>query len=210
MFPTLLILIGLAVLAFGKRLSVLGAAVGAILGVGLLHLFPGAAEPWLQILAVGVLAVLGFLFAGFAKGIVDIVILVLSALAGAAIVLGFLDLFNLNLGLLDWLLAAAGGVVAVVAVRRFRKGTQDWGLIVLAGLIGALLVTRGLADWIPVLRGPLGTLLVIVLAGGSIAYQGGLLARRGTAADVPTPTPVSTSADAPAVKENASAPPGTK
>lgn len=123
-----------------------------------------------------------------------------------------------------------GGVVAVVAVRRFRKGTQDWGLIVLAGLIGALLVTRGLADWIPALHGPLGTLLVIVLAGGSIAYQGGLLARRGAAAQAPapaggdapaqtpvpagggtpTPTPAPVEGDAPAAKETIAAPPDTK
>ncbi len=206
MFPVLLILVGLAVLAFGRRLSVLGAAVGALLGVGLLHFLPGSAEPWLQIAAVGGLAVIGFLFAGFARGIVDIVILVLSALAGAAIVLGVLDLFNLNFGLLDWLLAVVGGVVAVVVIRRFRRGTKDWGLIALAGLIGALLVTRGLAIWLPSLQGPIGTLLVIVLAGGSIAYQGGLLPQRGATAQAPAPAAEA----APVAKESPSAPPDTK
>ncbi|MCW5881127.1 MAG: hypothetical protein KIS91_09380 [Anaerolineae bacterium] len=153
MFPILLILVGLAVLAFGRRLSVLGASVGALLGVSLLRLFPGSADPWLQIAVVGGLAVLGFLFAGFARGIVDIVILVLSALAGAAIVLGVLDLFSLTSGALDWLLAIIGGVVAVVVIRRFRRGTKDWGLIILAGLVGALLVTRGLVLLLPSLQG---------------------------------------------------------
>ena len=38
MFPLLLIVLGIVVLAIGKRLAVLGAAVGALLGVGLLSL----------------------------------------------------------------------------------------------------------------------------------------------------------------------------
>lgn len=206
MFPILLILVGLAVLAFGRRLSVLGASVGALLGVGLLRLFPGSADPWLQIAVVGGLAVLGFLFAGFARGIVDIVILVLSALAGAAIVLGVLDLFSLTSGALDWLLAIIGGVVAVVVIRRFRRGTKDWGLIILAGLVGALLVTRGLVLLLPSLQGLISTLVAVVLAGGSIAYQGGLLPQRGATAPAPAPAAPA----APAAKESPSAPPDTK
>ena len=38
MFPLLLIVIGILVLALGKRLAVLGGAIGALLGVGLLSL----------------------------------------------------------------------------------------------------------------------------------------------------------------------------
>jgi hypothetical protein len=176
MFPILVIAIGIAVLAFGKRLAVLGAAVGALLGVVLLNLFPGSATPLTLFLIPGLLAVIGFFVAGFAKGIVDIVLLVLGALAGAAIVLGFLDLFNITSGLLAWLLAVLGGVVGLILVRRFK----DFAMIILAGLIGGLLVVRGLTDWLPFLEGALGTLIVIVLAGGSIAYQGGF--GRGKAA----------------------------
>lgn len=168
MFPILVIAIGIAVLVFGKRLAVLGAAVGALLGVGLLNLFPGSATPLTLLLIPGLLAVIGFFIAGFAKGIVDIVLLVLGALAGVAIVLGFLDLFNINSGLLDWLFAVLGGVIGLIMVRRFK----NWAMIILAGLIGGLLVTRGLTVWMPFLSGALGTLLVIVLAGGGIAYQG--------------------------------------
>ena len=132
----------------------------------------------LTLLIPGLLAVIGFFVAGFAKGIVNIVLLVLGALAGAAIVLGFLDLFNINTGLLDWLLAIVGGVIGMILVSRFK----DWAMIILAGLIGGLLVTRGLTIWLPVLEGALGTLLVIVLAGGSIAFQGGIFGKRKTAA----------------------------
>jgi len=179
MFPVLLIAIGIAVLVFGKRLAVLGAAVGALLGVALLRLLNiPLTDVLLTLLIPGLLAVIGFFVAGFAKGIVNIVLLVLGALAGAAIVLGFLDLFNINTGLLDWLLAIVGGVIGLILVRRFK----DWAMIILAGLIGGLLVTRGLTIWLPVLEGALGTLLVIVLAGGSIAFQGGIFGKRKTAA----------------------------
>ncbi len=173
MFPILAIAIGIAVLVFGKRLAVLGAAVGVLLGVGLLRLFPGTGFPLLQLIIPISLGVIGFFLAGFAKGIVNIVLLVIGALAGAAIVLGFLDLFRLNFGLLDWLLAVVGGVVGLIMVRQYK----DWAMIILAGLIGGLLVTHGLTIWLPFLEGALGTLLVIVLAGGSIVFQGGLFGK---------------------------------
>jgi hypothetical protein len=66
----------------------------------------------------------------------------------------------------------------LILVRRFK----DWAMIILAGLIGGLLVTRGLSIWLLFLEGVLGTLLVIVLAGGGIAYQGGLFGKRKAAA----------------------------
>ena len=172
MFPVLVIIIGLAALGFGKRLSILGAAVGVLLGVGLLRLFSVSAadDTLLVLLLPGALAVAGFFLAGFAKGIVDIVILVLGTLAGAAIVLAFLDLFNINTGLLDWVLVVAGAAAGLMLVRRFK----DLALIVLAGLVGALLITRGLTVWFPTLEGVLGTLLVIVLAGGGHRLSGRL------------------------------------
>ena len=169
MFPILVIAIGIAVLLFGKRLAVLGAAVGALFGVGLLSLFPDSFPPLAVLLIPGLLAVLGALFAGFAKGIVNIVLMVLGALAGAAIVLGFLDLFNMNSPFLGLIFAVLGGVIGLILVQRFK----DFAMVILAGLVGALLVTRGLTDWLPFLEGALGSLLVIVLAGAGIAYQGG-------------------------------------
>ena len=192
MFPVLIIAIGLVVLALGKKLAVMGAAVGALLGVGLLRLLNiPVTEVFLTLLIPGLLAVLGFFVAGFAKGIINIVLLVLGALAGAAIVLAFLDLFRISAGLLDWLLAVVGGVVGLILVRRY----SDWALIIFAGLIGGLLVTRGLGEWLPFLKDTLaGTLLVIALAGGSIAWQGGLLGKGKTASSESgtPPTPPAT------------------
>lgn len=169
MFPVLIIAIGIAVLAFGKRLAVLGAAVGALLGLALLRFIPGSSSsPLLALLIPILLAVIGFFVAGFAKGIVNIVLIVLGALAGAAIMLGFLDLFNTTTGFIYWILAILGGVIGVILVNRFK----DWAMIILAGLVGGLLVTRGLTSWLPFLQGVAGTLLVLVLAGASIFYQG--------------------------------------
>lgn len=168
MFPVLVIAIGIAVLTFGRRLAVLGAAVGALLGLALLRIIPGTSgSPVLTLLFPILLAVIGFFVAGFAKGIVNIILIVLGALAGAAIVLNFLDLFGTASSLLDWLLALLGGVAGVILVQRFK----DWAMIILAGLIGGLLVTRGLGNWFPILHGTLGSLLAMVLAGAGILYQ---------------------------------------
>ncbi|MCO5189950.1 MAG: hypothetical protein M9928_23725 [Anaerolineae bacterium] len=180
MFPILVIAIGVAVLMFGNRLAVLGAAVGALLGVGLLRLFPNSTDSLLTLLIPVLLAILGFFGAAFAKGIINIVLLVIGALAGAAIVLGFLDLFQLDNGLIDWLLVVIGGFIGLVLIQRFK----DWAMIILAGLIGGLLVTRGLSDWFSFLEGAAGTLLALVLAGVAIAYQGGFLTGRKAPTDV--------------------------
>jgi hypothetical protein len=185
LFPVLIIAIGIAVLLLGKRLAVLGAAVGALLGVVLLRLLNiPITDLLLTLLIPGLLAIIGFFVAGFAKGIIAIVLLVLGALAGAVIVFAFFDLFNIS-GLIVWLLAVVGGVVGLIMVRRYH----DWAMIILAGLIGGLLVTRGLTAWLPFLQdGLVGTLLVIVLAGGSIVYEGGFLSK-GKAAPPASGTP---------------------
>ena len=97
LFPVLIIAIGIAVLVVGKRLAVMGAAVGALLGVALLYLLNiPLTDVLLTLLIPGLLAVIGFFVAGFAKGIVNIVLLVIGALAGAAIVLAFFNLFNIG------------------------------------------------------------------------------------------------------------------
>jgi len=176
-FPILVIAIGIVVLVFGKRLAVLGAAVGALLGVVLMRFIPGSSDPFMMLLIPILLGVIGFLVAGFAKGIVNIILIVMGVLGGAAIMMGFLNLFNASTDLLYMILVVAGGVIGWILVRRYK----DWAMMILAGLIGGLLVTRGLTVWMPFLQGTLGTLIVIVLAGGSIAYQGGFFGKTKSA-----------------------------
>ncbi len=194
MFPILTIAIGIAVLIFGRRLAVLGAAVGALVGVVLLRLFGDAPDLTTTLLIVGGLALLGFFTAAFAKGAIAIVILVIGALAGAAIVMAFLDLFRIDLGLVNWLLAVVGGVVGLMMIRRAREGTKDWGMIILASLVGALLVVRGISVLLPSLQNTLITTLILVaLTAGGIVYQAGLLSSRAAkkvdAGVPPTPPP---------------------
>ena len=195
LFPVLVIAIGIAVLVAGKRLAVMGAAVGAMLGVALLQLLNiPLTDVLLTLLIPGLLAVIGFFVAGFAKGIVNIVLLVLGVLAGAVIVLGFFNLFNFGSTLFVWLLAVVGGVVGLVMVRRYH----DWAMLIFSGVVGGLLITRGLSAWLSFLQSAIGTLLVIVLAGGSIVLQGGLL-NKGKAAPAGTP-PATPPAPPPATK----------
>ncbi len=179
MFPIFAIAVGVVVLVLGKRLAVMGAAVGALLGAGLLALFPGNSGPLVTLGVPLALAIAGFFLAAFAKGIIEVVVLVLGALGGAAIVLGFLNLFHIDLGLMNWLLAVVGGVVGLILIRRGRRGSQDWGIIILAALIGALLVARGL-DQLFDLQSTIRAIIVVVLAGASIAYQGQLLGGKKT------------------------------
>ncbi len=190
-FPIIAIILGAVVLFLGNRLAVLGAAVGALLGIGLLYLLPsGESNFWLQFAFVGLLAVLGFIFAGVAKGIIGIVISVIGAVAGFAIVLSFFGLFMDSYSWWVWLLAVVGAFAGWMLIRRFRKGDKDWGMIILAALVGSLLLTRGLTAWFPsILQGFLGTLLFLVLAGGDIAFLGGMLGgKKAAPAGPPTAT----------------------
>ncbi len=208
MFPVALIAIGVAVLVFGRRLAILGAAVGALLGVVLLGLFTASGDLWLQLAFVGGLAVLGFFVAGFARGIVDIVLLVMGALGGAAITLGILDLLGMtDPGLTRWLFAVVGGAIGLILMRRFRRGSRDWGIIILASLIGALLVTRGLTALLPFLQETIWrSLLFVVLAGAGFVYQGGFLAGRKTAKKAAAPAPAARQEPAPAAAKEAAVP----
>jgi hypothetical protein len=203
-YPLLLVVLGVVVLLLGRRLAVLGAAVGAILGVAFLHLFSVQADPLFTFGVVIGLAVAGFFLAGAAKGIVNIVLVVLCALAGAAIVIGFIDLFNFSIGRgMELLFAAVGALAGWMVYRRFNDGA----MIILSAIIGALLIMRGLTTWLPSLDGALGTLLAIVIAGAGIGVQSGYFAKRKAAAQeqaaaqaqVAAPAPAAAPAQAPAM-----------
>lgn len=99
-----------------------------------------------------------------------------SSLFGGMVVVGSLSKAFMEVTIFPILLIAIG-IAALVFGRR---------LAVLGAAVGALLVTRGLTQLLPSLQGVIGTLAVLVLAGGSIAYQGGLLSGRKTAPPAPT------------------------
>ncbi len=185
LYSLVVIGLGAMVLLFGGRLRVLGAAVGGLLGVVLARLIPDASFS-VQLAIVLGLALMGWLFVVFIRGFLEVVILVIGALAGAAITLGLLQLFNVDEILVTWVLAVIGGVIGLILIRRSRRGSRDWGMIILADLVGALLIVRGLGLLFPSLRattwGSLLTLLGLLVFG--FIYQGGYL-RRGKSAPPP-------------------------
>jgi hypothetical protein len=170
-FALVVIVLGLMLLGFGKRLWLFGAGVGAVVGLAILHFLPGAQDNWFGLIVVVGLAVLFAIGSGIAKGFIGLISLALGALAGGAIVLVVLDIFNLDWGLVNWLLALVGAVIGAGVMSRFK----DWAIIILAALVGALLCSRGLQLLIPSLDGLILSLITIVLVGASIAYQGRLI-----------------------------------
>jgi hypothetical protein len=172
----ILILLGLLVLAYGSRLAIFAAGVGALLGIWLLNIIPGAQTGLLSwVIPLG-LAVLFSFGAGIANTVVNLVTLVIGALAGFAIVNGVLDLFGIDWGFVNWILAIIGAVVGAGLIARVK----DWAIIILASLVGALLCTRGLQLMIPSFTGFLASLVTLVLLAGGVAYQGGFFGKKKT------------------------------
>ena len=162
------LVLGVFVWLFGNRLWLLGAATGALLGLGLLSRFPGLAGSLGGFLLVAGLAiglgVLGFIGRRFAK----MIALIIGFIAGGAIALGLLDALGISLGFWDWILAVIVAAGAALAFRRY----SDWGFIVLASLIGSLLAVRGLTmSLLPSLAGPLGTVIAVALTALGVYYH---------------------------------------
>jgi len=176
-FAIIIIIVGLIMLLYGTRLALLGAGIGVLLGVGILRLFPGAQDNLLWLIIPIGLAILFAVGGGFAKGLIGLVTLAFGALAGGAIVLAILDLFGLDWGITNWILALIGAVIGAGLLSRFK----DWALIFLAAFVGSLLVVRGLQMVFPSFTGAFASLLGLVLLGGSVAYQGGLFGKRKSA-----------------------------
>jgi hypothetical protein len=172
-YALIVVVLGLMLLGFGKRMWLFGAGVGALVGLALLRFLPGAQDNWFGFLVVFGLAILFAVGSGIAKGFISLITLALGALAGGAIVLVALDLFGLDWGWVNWLLALIGAVVGAGLASKFK----DWAIILLAAGVGALLCTRGLQMLIPSLTGVLLSLLTVVLFGVSVLYQGGLLGK---------------------------------
>ncbi|OGN88699.1 MAG: hypothetical protein A2Y88_13640 [Chloroflexi bacterium RBG_13_48_10] len=176
-FALIVIVLGLMLLGFGKRMWLFGAGVGAVVGLALLSLLPGAQDNWFGLILTVGLAILFAVGSGIAKGLISLITLALGALAGGAIVLVVLDMLGLDWGLVDWLLALIGAVIGAGLASKFK----DWAIILLAAIVGALLCTRGLQMLIPSLDGFILSLITVVLFGVSLVYQGGFL-KKGKAA----------------------------
>ena len=172
-FALIIIVLGLMLLGFGKRMWLFGAGVGAVVGLAIIRFLPGAQDNWFGLLVVLGLAILFAIGSGIAKGLIGLITLALGALAGGAIVLLVLDMFGLDWGLVNWVLALVGAVVGAGVMSRFK----DWAIIILAAVVGALLFVDGLTMLIPSLTGFIASLITLVLVVASVVYQGGLLGK---------------------------------
>src|SRR4030042_4425724 len=92
----IVIVLGLMILGFGRRLWLVGAGVGAVVGLALLRFLPGAQDGWLGFIVIFGLAILFALGSGIAKGFIGLITQAFGALAGSAIVLVLLALFGLG------------------------------------------------------------------------------------------------------------------
>jgi hypothetical protein len=155
-----LIIIGALVLLWGRRVFVLTAGVGALLGVGFFNLLPGQQNGLFALLLVFGLAIAGGFAGFFIKSLGKLLGMVIGFLAGGAITLGVLGVLGIDLGILQFILALVGGAAGLVLANRFF----DWAIVILACLTGALLVTRGLELLTGEFTGAAGTLIWIGLA----------------------------------------------
>ena len=168
-FAIVLTVFGVALLLIGKRLWLLGAGIGALLGTSLVFLIPGLLSGWLGVLVILGLAVTFGVLAIIFKGFTRLITWGIGFFAGAAIVMSLLDILSINAGGWNVLLGFAGGVVGAVLANRYF----DWVIIIAAAIIGAMLAVRGIEMLLGSvgLNDALATLLVVALAGFGIWYN---------------------------------------
>lgn len=163
-----LLVLGIIVWLFGRRMWILGAGAGALLGFGLLRLAPGLADGFIGFLIVVGLAVLFAVLGFIGKAFAKLFAMIIGFVIGGGLALAFVDLLTLNSVLFSWILALIGGVVVALIFARFL----DWALIIFAALLGSMLIARGgLIAFPNLLTGTSGTIIVLVLTAIGIYYQ---------------------------------------
>jgi hypothetical protein len=161
------IVLGLVVLLFGRRVWLLAAGAGALLGIGFLQFLPDIQDGIWAVLLVFGLALAGGILGFVVKGLSHLVVMILGFIAGGGLVLAGLGALGLDLGLMAFAIAALGGLIAAVLANRFF----DWAVLVLAGLVGAALTMRGLQLLVPSLVGWIALLIGVALAVLGIWFQ---------------------------------------
>jgi|MudIll2142460700_1097286.scaffolds.fasta_scaffold314885_2 hypothetical protein len=161
------IALGVVVLLFGRRLALLAAGAGALLGVGILQFLPSLQDGIGAVLLVFGLAIGGGILGFIAKGMAHLIIMIIGFVAGGGLVLAVLGALEIDLGVMAFVVASIGGLIAAVLANRFF----DWAVILFAGLVGAALAMRGLQFLVPSLVGWIGLLIGGALAVLGILYQ---------------------------------------
>jgi len=163
---TILVVFGALVMLFGRRMFVLTAGIGALIGLGVLNLVPREQVGLFAVLLVSGLAIIGGLVGLFIKGSSHVLITIIGFLAGGAITLAIFDSMGFTVGLFDLLVGLIGALIGLALANRF----SDWAVVVMPAVTGALLVTRGLQLFNSLMVGIIGTTIWIILALVSFLY----------------------------------------
>ncbi len=158
--------IGVALIFLGKNLRMFAAAVGLLLGLQLVALFNGGLL--LGLLVGGMLAVGGIILLRLGKTFIGLIVQLIGAAAGAAILLWLLSSIGLDLGLLgNIIIAGVGAVGGFFLMARF----YDLGLLILISLVGASLIVSGVNYFIPLGDGITTVATIAITVVGVILLQ---------------------------------------
>jgi hypothetical protein len=158
--PLIAILVGIAMLLFGRRLFwVFVAGIGFVSGALLAAEFLGEQEAWVVLVAAAVVGLVGTVLALLAQ---KIAIGIAGFLAGGY--LGHIIAENMGGGEYAWLVFVVAGVVgAVLLIALF-----DWALILLSSLTGAAVVSQHVPWETP---WPAVTFLVLLVVGLAVQIR---------------------------------------
>jgi hypothetical protein len=163
----ILVILGVLVLLFGRRIWIFAAGAGALLGVGLVSLVPGGTTGTFGLLLIFGLAIAGAILGFFIKGLAHILAMIIGFIAGGAIVLAVFGALGLESSVFAFVLAAIGGLIGLVLVNRFT----DWAILILAALTGALLVVRGLQVFAPSMSSAIAWIVGLALLVLGVWFQ---------------------------------------
>jgi hypothetical protein len=163
------IILGAGLVLAGRKLFwFFVAAAGFVLGAQLtIRTFHG--PDWLGLI-IGI--VVGVLFALLAVFLRAIAIAVIGFLSGGAILLGLVQLLNINVGGFSWAVYIIGGLIGMLLLAKLF----DWALITLSSLAGAGLIVQELTAT-GLLGQPLISVLYAVIVIIGIVFQGAQLRR---------------------------------
>jgi hypothetical protein len=136
------IALGALVAFMGRRLAILAAAAGFLIGFNIVTQLFAPVDVLLAVIIGGGAGIAAVVVVSVAKRLAQMIAGVVGALAGGGISLWALDMLNLSLGLGNWLVLVIGGIVGFVLMTRFF----NFGLVVLSSFVGASLVSRGAQD----------------------------------------------------------------
>jgi hypothetical protein len=182
--PILNVLLGIVLLAAGKKLYwLLVAVVGFVVGLALATQYVQSDPPWLIYVVALVAGILGAVFGLFVQKLAIALVGFLVGGFGASYVAGLLNItapFN-------WMAFIGGGIVGLLLV----ASVFDWSIYILSSWAGATLITRTVTGGIGMSES-LGLVVFFTLFVLGMVLQAGLFKEKPK----PQPQPVEATPEA--------------